>query len=82
MSKEFSFSLNEDSSMAYVSFQKGKVARTVCLDEVFNLDLDANDNVLGIEYLSMNVELPEQKLISEFKMDAELVHKLNHGLSA
>lgn len=82
MRKEFSFSLNEDSSMAYVTFQKGKVARTVCLDEVFNLDLDADDNVLGLEYLTMNVALPEERLISEFNMDAELVHKLNHGMAS
>jgi uncharacterized protein YuzE len=82
MSKEFSVSFNEDSSMAYVTFQEGKVARTVCLDEDFNLDLDVNDNVLGLEYLTMDVPLPEEKLIKEFKLDAELVHKLNHGLTA
>jgi hypothetical protein len=32
--------------------------------------------------MEMLVELPEARLIDEFKMDAGLVHKLNRGMAA
>jgi uncharacterized protein YuzE len=68
--------------MAYVTFSAGPVAKTVAINEDLNIDLDADGNVLGIEYLNLQVELPEARLIDEFKMDAGLVHKLNRGMAA
>lgn len=82
MSKQFSVELDEASSMAYVTFSAGPVAKTVAINEDLNIDLDADGNVLGIEYLNLQVELPEARLIDEFKMDAGLVHKLNRGMAA
>jgi uncharacterized protein YuzE len=82
MSKRFSVELDEASSMAYVTFSGGPVAKTVAINDDLNIDLDENGNVLGIEYLNLKVELPEERLIDEFKMDAELVHKLNRGMAA
>lgn len=82
MSKQFSVELDEVSSMAYVTFSDAPVARTVAINEDLNIDLDEDGNVLGIEYLNLKVELPEELLVGEFKMDAELVHKLNRGMAA
>ena len=82
MSKQFSVELDELSAMAYVTFSDGPVAKTIAINDDLNIDLDVHGNVLGIEYLNLHAELPEDRLITEFKMDAELVHKLNRGMAA
>lgn len=82
MSKQFSVELDELSAMAYVTFSDGPVAKTIAINDDLNIDLDEHGNVLGIEYLNLHAELPEDRLITEFKMDAELVHKLNRGMAA
>lgn len=82
MSNQVTITLSDDLTMAYVQFAKGKVKRTLDLTDDLNLDLDANDKVIGLEYLSLEAVLPEQRLIEEFHLDAKVVHKLRHGLSA
>lgn len=82
MIKQFSVELDALASMGYVTFSDGPVAKTVAINDDLNIDLDEQGNVLGIEYLNLKAELPEERLISEFKMDAELIHKLNRGMAA
>lgn len=82
MSKELNIVFEDDMSIGYIKIADGQVARTIKLSENLNLDLDSTGKVLGLELLSLPAELPEERLISEFNLDADLVHKINHGFAA
>ena len=45
---------SERADAAYLYLRRGKVARTRVLDETRNVDLDANGDVIGVEFLGVS----------------------------
>jgi uncharacterized protein YuzE len=59
--------LDKDVDVAYVYFKEilpGEVAKTICLNDSINIDLDSEEQILGIEILNANENLPSSTLES------------------
>jgi uncharacterized protein YuzE len=80
MTTSIRIDVDNEMSTGYVSFSRLEVSRTVSISDLVNLDLDLSGNVVGLELLDLNAKLPEGRLVKEFRLDANLVQKLNAGL--
>jgi uncharacterized protein YuzE len=82
MSKELNIVYEDDMSIGYIKIAEGQVVQTIEISEDLNLDLDSRGKVLGLELLSLPAKLPEERLITEFNLDADLIHRISHGFAA
>lgn len=61
---------------AYITLSDEEVVRTVELNDGIMVDLDNMGVVVGIEVLSIDTELPLQRLKDEFHVHSSVVHML------
>ena len=59
---------DKEADAAYFSLRKGKVARTVELQEWLLADLDKNGGLLGIEMLFVSHQIPRKNIPSTLGM--------------
>ena len=59
--------LDKEVDVAYIYFKNilpGEVAKTICLNDSINIDLDSDKQILGIEILNANENLHSSTLES------------------
>jgi uncharacterized protein YuzE len=59
--------LDKDADAAYIYFKeisKGEVVKTISLNDSLNIDLDSDNQILGIEILNATENLPTSSLKS------------------
>lgn len=61
-------SYDKEADAAYFSVKKGKVAKTVKLDDWLLADVDKKGTLLGVEMLFVSLRAPRQSIISTLKM--------------
>jgi len=61
-------SYDKEADTAYFSVKKGKVARTVKLDDWLLADIDKKGVLLGVEMLFVSLRAPRQSIVSTLKM--------------
>lgn len=71
--------VDNEMSTGYVTFSRGEVSQTLALGDDLNIDLDRTGKVIGLELLDLEVQLPEDRLVREFKLDSAVVKRLNEG---
>lgn len=49
---------------AYIRLNKGKVLKTIKLKDRLIVDVDKNDNILGIEILGFSSQIPKNEFVS------------------
>lgn len=59
---------DKEADAAYFSVKKGKVARTVELDDWLLADVDKKGALLGVEMLFVSLRAPRQSIVSTLKM--------------
>ena len=59
---------DKEADAAYFSVKKGKVARTVQLDDWLLADVDKNGALLGVETLFVSLRVPRQSIVSTLKL--------------
>jgi uncharacterized protein YuzE len=60
-------SYDKESDVLYIEFRKGEFARNKRIDDFTILDLDNEDQILGIEFLEASKRIPPESL-SEVKV--------------
>jgi len=58
---------DKDADAAYFKVKKGKVAKTVKLDEWLLMDVDKKGALLGIEMLFVSLRFPKHSIVSSLK---------------
>ena len=76
---DYIMTLDSASNAAYITLNKGDVAKTVDASDYANVDLDKDGKIIGIEFLTLNV--PDELLNSlivfdQLKDESELLNKL------
>lgn len=61
-------SYDKEADAAYFSVKKGKVAKTVKLDDWLLADVDKKGALLGVEMLFVSLRAPRQSVVSSLKM--------------
>jgi uncharacterized protein YuzE len=61
-------SYDKEADAAYFSVKKGKVARTIQLDNWLLADVDKRGTLLGIEMLFVSLRAPSQSIVSSLKI--------------
>ncbi len=61
-------SYDKEADVAYFSVKRGKIARTVKLDDWLLADVDKRGILLGVEMLFVSLRAPRQSIISSLKM--------------
>jgi uncharacterized protein YuzE len=64
-------SIDNEAGAGYISLSKSPVASTKPLGGGVLVDLDAEGNVIGIEVLSLDINLPIERLVKEFNVPAD-----------
>lgn len=59
---------DKEADAAYFSVKKGKVARTIKLDEWLLVDVDKKGALLGIEMLFVSLRAPKYSILSSLKL--------------
>ncbi|MDO8569212.1 MAG: DUF2283 domain-containing protein [bacterium] len=59
---------DKEADAAYFSVKKGKVARTVQLDDWLLADVDKRGALIGVEMLFVSLRAPRQSIVSTLKM--------------
>ena len=58
------------SDAAYICLNKGKVKKTIKLKDRLLVDVDKNDNILGIEILGFSSQVPKKEFINVLREKA------------
>ncbi|MBI2523010.1 DUF2283 domain-containing protein [Candidatus Woesearchaeota archaeon] len=53
---------NKEADAIYIEFRKGDFARNKKIDDFTIIDLDRDNNILGIELLDANKRIPKESL--------------------
>ena len=61
-------SYDKEADATYFSVKKGKVAKTVKLDDWLLADVDKKGTLLGVEMLFVSLRTPRQSIVSTLKM--------------
>lgn len=61
-------SYDKKADAAYFSVKKGRVAKTVKLDDWLLADVDKKGTLLGVEMLFVSLHAPHQSIVSTLKM--------------
>ena len=46
--------VDREYQLAYVALGSGEFKRTLCINNLLNVDIDSNDGVIGVEFLSFD----------------------------
>ena len=55
-------SYDKEADAVYIQFQKGKFVKNKKVDDFTIIDLDKDDNILGIELLKVSERIPAESL--------------------
>lgn len=53
---------DKEADAMYIEFRKGEFAKNKKIDDFTIIDLDENDNILGIEFLDVSKRIPLESL--------------------
>jgi|GEM_PF-1994908 len=67
----YSMSVGLEVNCAYLKLSQNKIAKTQELTDFVNLDLDAEDVIVGIELLALDAAIPFDILVSDHKLSTE-----------
>lgn len=55
-------SYDKEADAMYIEFREGKFAKNKKIDDFTIIDLDKEDNILGIEFLEVSKRIPAESL--------------------
>jgi len=58
---------DKEADALYVEFRKGEFAKNKKIDAITIIDLDAEENILGIELLDVSKRIPQESLAVRVK---------------